>query len=50
MSEYEIVMKLPTKRQKNAEIIDNESIFVAPGDVISEHTDYMKGHGEYTNY
>ena len=41
-----IEMKLPARRQKNAHVGMRNIMLITPGDVITEDTDYMKGHGE----
>ena len=42
-----IIIKLPVQKKRKVGLSSN-AMLVTPGDVITESTDYMRGHGTYT--
>ena len=41
-----IVIQLPTRKKRSVQVEQTDKIYmVTPGDVITEDTDYMRGHG-----
>ena len=43
-----IVVKLPSRKKRNVQFERNVGAFlVTPGDVITEDSDYMRGHGVF---
>ena len=41
-----IVIKLPARKKRSVQVEQStNALLVTPGDVITEDTDYMRGHG-----
>ena len=42
-----IIIKLPTRKKRAVQVQQNSNVYlVSPGDIITEDTDHMRGHGE----